>query len=340
MRSKRLEAALLVASTLVVMTGCLAVRPPAGSGPAPKRCTYGVSATSNVQSLSVADAPYRAVVVATIMDSAERPLAAASVARMPGGPGAYTSDSGRAVLHLSERDVARVDSTGIVARRVAFRPMQIPVRVAAGDSIDIVASMCPSNYNRSDLIAVTAMGPEHDQSGIGAAIGAVVGTIVGYRFELGGCDLVASRCTGRHGALGGAVVGALLGYAIGDIFKSHSPCMAPDAQSADMIAGLRHLIGASDSTERAFAQKLGIAGAPPEDVQVVTDGRVCQGVRLTLDSLSRASNPSAQGLKHVPSLYVIRAGGVIEAEIPGESSTSYFLDAKSLKYRTAVIVPD
>jgi hypothetical protein len=54
----------------------------------------------------------------------------------------------------------------------------------------------------------------------GTAIGAVAGGILGYFWERGYCDRLAPQCTGRHGAVGGAVLGALVGYGIGRLLSS------------------------------------------------------------------------------------------------------------------------
>jgi len=338
MASARANAALLLSAILVLASGCLTARPRAESDLTPKPCSYHVSRVPNVPSMSPAGARYRAVITATVNDSAGHPLGAASVARLPGGPGAWTDSLGRASFRLSAHDVERTDSTSVMVRRVGFSAMAIPVRVAPGDSIDVVASMCPWSYERSDTPIPT--GPEYDHSGVGTVIGAIVGGIVGYGYERGLCETTDAQCTGRHGAIGGAVIGAVVGWWLGGVFTDHAACMPAGAQSANMIHSMRELIADSGSGGRAFATRLGLSGTRPEAVHVVTDERVCRRARHELDSIARASNPSARGMRDVPSVYVIQGGNVIDVQIPDRSSTSYFFDAKNWKRLTVLMVPD
>jgi len=339
MHSARANVALLLTPMLALATGCLTAGSRGRSDITPKPCSFRVARTRNLPSMSSASALYRAVVTATITDSVRKPLPSVTVARMPGGPGAYTDASGKAMFHLSERDVARRDSTNIMLRRIGYSAMQIPEKVAAGDSIDIVASMCPWSYGRADPNARPPMGPEHDHSGIGAGIGAVLGTIVGYLSERGSCDLIASRCTGVHGAAGGAVVGALLGYGIGDLLRHRSACMTADAQSAEMIARMRAVVDTNDVDYRDVRERWGIRGVPRAQVYLVTDERVCRRARQALDSLIRKYNPNAQGLKRFPSVYVVRAGNVVDVATPGTYAVQIF-DTATLRFIGGLIQPD
>ena len=45
-------------------------------------------------------------------------------------------------------------------------------------------------------------------------------------------------------------------------------------------------------------------------------------------------------MKNVPSVYVIQAGNIIDVEIPGSGSASYFFDAKSWERLAVLVVPD
>lgn len=339
MHSARANAALLLTSLLVLATGCLTARSRGASDLLPKPCSYHVSHTRNVPTMSSMGARYRAVITAMVTDSVGKPLASATIARMPGGPGAYTDTNGKAMFHLSERDVERTDSTNVMVRRIGSTAIAVPVRVAAGDSIDIVASMCPWSYGRFNPNARPPMGPEHDHSGIGAGIGAVVGTLLGYFSERGSCDLVASRCTGVHGAAGGAVVGALVGYGIGDLFKSHSACMPADAHSTEMISSVRAIVDTSDVDYRDVRERWKIQGVPRAQVYLVTDERVCRRARQALDSLIHKYSPNAPGLKRFPSVYVVRAGNIVDVVTPGSYAVNLF-DATTLRFIGALIQPD
>lgn len=53
----------------------------------------------------------------------------------------------------------------------------------------------------------------------GPIIGGAVGGVVGYLYERGHCDQLAALCTGRHGAIGGAILGAAVGYGIQRLFR-------------------------------------------------------------------------------------------------------------------------
>lgn len=185
----------------------------------------------------------------------------------------------------------------------------------------------------------TAGAPVHDHGALGVGIGAIAGSIVGYRYELGGCDLIASRCTGVHGAAGGAVVGALLGYTIGHLFTSRSACMPADAESAGMVAEMRRIVDTTDLDYASIRKRWKVPAAPTSDVHLVTDERMCRHARQALDSLIHATDPKARGLRRIPSVYVIRAGHLIDVETPGSSASNLF-DATTWKFLGALVVPD
>lgn len=316
----------LVIAIVVAITGCLSGRVRPGSTLPPRPCTYRVSRRARVPSLAVG-APYRAVITATVTDSSGQPLPTASVARMPGGPGVYTDAQGRAVVRLSERDVGRTDSTNIMVRRVGSMAMAIPVRIAAGDSVDIVASMCPGRHWLSNANARPAMGPAHDHSAAGAGIGAIAGSVVGYLSGRG------------RGAISGGAIGALLGYGTGHLFTSHSACMPADVHGRSMVASMRALVDTNDVRYRDLRARWRIPAAAPTQVYLGTDERVCRRARQALDSLIRATNPRAPGLKQFPSVYVVRAGNVLDVDTPGTYSVNIF-DATTWKFIGALVTPD
>ena len=169
-----------------------------------------------------------------------------------------------------------------------------------------------------------------------AGIGAITGSVIGYLLEHGRCDRSASRCTSAHGAFSGAALGVLAGSAIGHLFTSRSACMPASAQSSNMIHTMRQLVG-SASDDSVMRQRWRIQPVPRVEVYLVTDERTCRRARFALDSLIHAGNPRAVGLKHIPSVYVVRAGPVVDVEIPENSSGPDIFDAKSWRFLDHIV---
>lgn len=272
------------------------------------------------------------------MDSAGKPLPSASVTRTPGGPGASADTLGRATFFLSQRDVSRTDSTDVTVRRIGYSGIHVPVRVAAGDSVDIAAWMCPANYRLSSGPMPSA--PVHERAGAGAGIGAIAGTIVGYLSEHGSCDPTPSRrCTGTGGAVAGAAIGGVIGYGIGHLVRSQSACMPPDEWSKGIVMSMRAMVDTNDTRLPVLRARYRIPAAPREQVYVVTDDRTCRRAREALDSLIHAESPTAPGLRRIPSVYVVRAGSIVDVETPRSSASNIF-DAKTWRFLFALVVPD
>lgn len=310
--------------------------------------------------------PGDAIVRGHMADSAGAPVTKGSIAVHPGTPdhvraaiaGGFADQHGDVAVTVRASQLGRGAAMVLALRGLAFTPISLPVQLAPGDRLTIRAALCPgkdwlSQLGASDSLSAgstrvssvstpdrhadsiatgaAGLGARSHTDSWGAGVGAVLGGLAGYAYERGACDVIASRCTGWHGAIGGAVIGALVGYAIGRAFTPHemgntvaaSACLPGDTPDAARLLDVARGMVIADTGAYASARAMYhfphmTAEAAASRVAVVRAQDVCTRVAAAFRRVVRDSVSTGP-------VYVIAVGDMYWAYDPAwETARSEF----------------